>query len=119
MEKMEAFTVGIVGLAFLSFFLLVSLSMFYNYYGHYTEFWMTVYSSSAIIWSVTITLGITALVLHADKKATYFMALSTITGAMGFVPVFYGSGASSIPLGLSTILLLLVSTILFATPRKA
>ncbi len=124
MDKMKAsgLIVGIIGLAVLFIFLIDSLIMLYTEYGEYSELWMTVYSSSAVLWSVAFTLAATALVLHVDKKGAYLMALSTIIGTIGFVPVFFALGtanlAGSILLTLVTILPLLVSTVLFAMSSK-
>jgi uncharacterized membrane protein len=97
--------------------------MEFSYYELHNE---VVYANCATLWSAAFTLGATAMVLYAEKKAAYFMALSTVIGAIGFIPYFvlvWGTpapvaSASVIFLAVVTILLLLASTILLAIPTK-
>jgi hypothetical protein len=127
--KVWGLVLGMVGVASLFFFLIDAINDNYAQYMEFSYFDLhnkTVYADCATLWSAAFTLGATAIVLYAQKKAAYFMALSTIIGAVGFIPYFYlveGAPApvtstSIVFLAIVTILLLLVSTILLAIPTK-
>ena len=127
--KVWGLILGMVGVAFLFFFLIDAINDNYAQYMEFSYFELqnkTVYANCATLWSAAFTLGATAIVLYAQKKAIYFMALSTIIGAVGFVPYFDlvegtpapATSASLIFLAIVAILLLLASTILLAIPTK-
>jgi hypothetical protein len=127
--KIWGLILGMFGIGFLLFFLIDAVNDNYTQYMEFSYFELhnkTVYANCATLWSAAFTLGATAIVLYAQKKAAYFMALSTIIGALGFIPYFdlvEGTPApvtstSMIFLAIVTISLLLASTILLVIPTK-
>lgn len=125
MEKVKVLglVIGIIGLAILFIFLISDLTAVYD--EHAYERWeANLFSISAILSSIAFTLGATAIVFYMDKRAAYFMALSTIIGATGFAPLI--QRYSTLQMNVSTLIFgvlivmvpMLASTILFAIPTK-
>lgn len=125
MEKLKVLglAVGIIGLAILFIFLILDVTAVYDEHG-YERWEANLFSISAILSSIAFTLGATAIIFYIEKRAVYFMALSTIIGTTGFVPLI--QRYSTLQMNISTLIFgilcvmvpMLVSTILFAIPTK-
>jgi len=77
--KVSGLIVGIIGLAVLFFFLITDLFGVYDT-AHFERWENSIFSTTAILWSVAFTLGATAMISYTEKRGAYFMALSTIIG---------------------------------------
>jgi len=81
-EKILAVIIGIAGVAFTFFYMMLSRIAIsdINY-----ERWETViFSDALLVWSISFIFGILALVFHNERKSPYLMVISTIEAAIGW-----------------------------------
>jgi hypothetical protein len=124
--KVLGLIVGIIGLGILCFFMIVwNLPSMYDEQ-NYQRWETNLFATAEILWSISFTLGASAMTFYTEKKAVYFMMLSTIIGAVGFVPFLersyrlndYQLAGPLFFIATITIVPMLISTILLALPTK-
>jgi hypothetical protein len=89
--KLSGLIIGIIGFAILSFCLILTMVNIVFYENLYAGWEVNLFSICAILWSISFIFGVGAIVSYMQKRGAYFMILSTIIGALGWIPLILRS----------------------------
>jgi hypothetical protein len=89
--KFSGLIIGTIGLAILFFNLFLAWVSVIPFESQYAQWEVNIFIVSAIFWSGSFILGVTAMISYMKKKGVYLMVLSTLIGAIGWAPLYWRS----------------------------